>query len=199
YAMLDRIVAHTAHQLAQAGVTPGMLVATGMLPSGGHLIVLFALARLGAVSMPITPGEAQGRRDAVAERFRPAFLVSASEKNGVSGVPFVRVESEWFLPPESFRPAPPAAGGDAPWRLNLTSGTTGVPKGAPWSHSQSIALWEHYRHLSPLPPGSRLLCNRGMDTGFMLRYCVHSLLSGGTIVFQGTPRLQDFIEIIQRR
>src|SRR6185503_19476735 len=155
YAMLDRSVAHAAHHLARAGVTPGMLVATGMLPSGGHLIVLLALARLGAASMPITPGEAQGKRDGVAERFRPAFLVSLREKNGVAGVPFLLVEPQWFLPPDSFQAAPPAPGGDAHWRVNLTSGTTGVARGAAWTHAATLGAFEDHHAFFPLPPGSR--------------------------------------------
>jgi len=198
YRRLDRALAYVAHCLGQRGVVPGMLVAVGMRPSGTHLAVLLALARLGAVSMPITPGEAQGARDAVARRFGPAFLVSRRKEHGVAGVPFLRVESEWFQVPESFRPAPPAPGGNAPWRVNLTSGTTGAAKGTAWSHAASLALLEHCQKFAPFPPGSRLLCNRGMDTAFMLRFCMSSLFSGGTIVFRGTPTLKDFVDVVRR-
>jgi acyl-coenzyme A synthetase/AMP-(fatty) acid ligase len=199
YGELDRMIAHVAHHLGRQGVAPGILVGIGMQPSADMLIVLLALARLGAMSMTVVLGRAPEKRAAVAQRFGAAYLVSRREKHGVAGVPFLHLEEDWFRVPASFQPAPPAPGGDTPWRLNLTSGTTGAAKGITCNHDDYAGLLEHSQEFFPLPPGSRLLCHRTLDTAFELRYCMSTLFTGNTTVIHAAPKPHEFVDLIRRR
>lgn len=199
YRELDRVIAHVAHHLGRHGVAPGMLVGIGMRPSAGMLIVILALARLGAISMTVVLGRKAEKRAQLAQRFGAAFLISKREKHGVSGVPFLRMEPEWMRVPESFRAAPPAPGGDAPWRLNLTSGTTGSAKGITWRHDDFAGLMQHCQEFFPFPPQSRFLCHRGMDTAFELRFCMSALFTGNTIVIHPAPTAENYVSLIRRR
>jgi acyl-coenzyme A synthetase/AMP-(fatty) acid ligase len=199
YAQLDAAVAHTAERLGALGVAPGAMVGIAMRPLPLNMIVILALARLGAISVPVPPREVAAKRGQIARRFGLTVVVTGNRDFEVEGVPLLMVDPDWMLPPREFRARGPAAGDGAPWRISLTSGTTGLPNGVAWTHARSAALFDCYQEVLPLRPGDRLLCSKGLNEGFMLRYALHALLGGGTLVFDGAPDLSDFVEVIERQ
>jgi acyl-coenzyme A synthetase/AMP-(fatty) acid ligase len=199
YAELDASAGHVAERLGALGVAPGELVGVAMRSAPFHMIVILALARLGAISVPVPPGEVAAKREQIARRFGLTAIVSANRSNEVKDVPLLLADPAWMRPPQGFRARDPAPGDDAPWRIVLTSGTTGIPKGVALTHARSAALFDCYKDVLPFGPGDRLLCVKGLGDGFMLRYALHVLLGGGTLVFDTAPKLADFIEVIERR
>jgi acyl-coenzyme A synthetase/AMP-(fatty) acid ligase len=199
YAKLDAAVGHIAERLGALGVAPGDLVGVAMRSSPFHMTVILALARLGAISVPVPPREVAAKRQEIARRFGVTAIISAIQRNEVEGVPVLLADPGWILPPKEFRARDAAPGDDAPWRIVLTSGTTGLPKGVALTHARSAGLFDCYKDVLPFGPGDRLLCAKGLDNGFMLRYALHVLLGGGTLIFNEAPKFSDFIEVIERR
>ena len=109
----------------------------------------------------------------------------------MAGVPLALADKGWLkdAPGTSARHdvAP-----DAPWRISLSSGTTGRPKGVHWRHASTLSYLLMREALAPMGPGTRLLAFRDVDASIGLRPCVNQLVAGGTIAFARSTELTAF-------
>ena len=165
------------HALARAlfsmGVRPLDRVAC-VAPNGvSHVIVLFALARLGAIMVPVNPGfsgreleYALGHADvsavfasnetvaavqeALAARQKEAAIILVR-----GGGPFPALQGLIDGAPEVDLPPNPSA--DAPCVMIFTSGTTGFPKGVLHSQSNLVKAGEANLGRLHLQPEDRIL------------------------------------------
>jgi fatty-acyl-CoA synthase len=143
YAALEQRVADMAARLQeQAGIGPGDRVAWLGLNHPAQLALLFALARLGALLVPLNHRLSPAEWAAVLEDCRPALLVHDGH---FADAVHALAPACARLPVQAFDAA--AAGShapasvatpDAPVLLVYTSGTTGLPKGA--VHTQANLL-----------------------------------------------------------
>ncbi|MDH6577276.1 non-ribosomal peptide synthetase [Kitasatospora sp. MAP5-34] len=164
YAELDRLAAALADTLRDR-VRPGELVGVCLDHSAALVTVALAVARLGAVYLPLGPRPGERRLQAVAENLRLACLIGdpallPPTHRDAAQLPLA-------LPTEganaaatvvaAFAPAAPDAVG-APagsYYAVLTSGSTGTPKAVAVGESSLGALLRWYQGLTGLGPGDR--------------------------------------------
>ena len=161
YRELDPIVRRIAGHLSDQGVGEGSIVGVCLPDSADHLMINYAVARLGAVILPMDWRWTEAEKRNVAEFFEVALIVGLAEAK-LSECPYVNVDEAWQEAVSKREPdIACAGGGDRPVVLSLSSGTTGRPKGPMLTHAQFTARfvmqWEtlgfnqHDRYLSATP------------------------------------------------
>lgn len=158
YRMLLACVSNAVKHLHESGIRPGQLVALTMTQSPLHFVTFLALARLGAVVLPVSTVLGPAQRAALVRKFGATRAVADREVAEVEGcAPLLlkgvrargdekRLDYSGFVPEA-----------DAPLRIALTSGTTGTPKGVMQTHGSFAARLDRLfcgeaRNLRVIPP-----------------------------------------------
>lgn len=187
YQDLDHLVRRTAGRLAELGVGEKSIVGVCLKDSADHLMILYAVARLGAVILPLDWRWTEGEKQRVGEFFGVALMVVEPEA-ALADFACVEINDAWHeaVAGQSID-IPCAPGGDHPLVLSLSSGTTGRPKGPMLSHDQFIARFviqwvtlgfnQHDRYLSATP----------LYFGGGRSFTMGTLFSGGTVVMFPPP------------
>ncbi|MBT3553460.1 MAG: AMP-binding protein [Rhodospirillaceae bacterium] len=187
YRELDDHVRRIAGHLGDQGVGEGDIVGVCLRDCADHLMILYAVARLGAVILPLDWRWTEPEKLNVAQFFGVA-LVIAEPAASLAGVPSIEMDAAWQAAIAARRPDSPCAeGGARPVVLSLSSGTTGRPKGPALSHDQFIARFvmqwvtlgfnQHDRYLSATP----------LYFGGGRSFTMGSLFSGGTVIMFPPP------------
>ncbi|WP_030396299.1 non-ribosomal peptide synthetase [Kitasatospora purpeofusca] len=171
YAELDRLADAIAGQLA-GRVRPGDLVGLCLDHSAALVAATLAVARIGAVHLPLGPRPGERRLRAVAEQLRPACLIGdpallpPAHRDGRHH-PLTAPGATGIV--AAFAESADGAGADgagadgaeavrAPRGTQytvLTSGSTGLPKAVAVGQTALGALLTWYRELTGLGPGDR--------------------------------------------
>jgi len=172
YRSLDRAVRRAAASLRQRGIAPGDVVGLSLHTHAMHLVVSYALARIGAVqlSLPL--------RDSAEQRQRLAARLGARVTLGEDDLlaDWLREREENL--DEGFR----AEGGDAGWKIALSSGTTGEPKAALRTHAMALAGFRIQQAATGLLPADRCISFLALDFYAGLTRCVDVHFAGATLV-----------------
>jgi acyl-CoA synthetase (AMP-forming)/AMP-acid ligase II len=130
YAQLDAISDEVAAGLLAEGIAPGDVVALTLPTCPDHHVAYVACAKIGAICAGVNPRLTDRERDAVLARLDPALVIGADRVGGdAAGIlASLRVPGA--------RPGALPADPDRAVAIVLTSGTTGVPKGAVFCHRQ---------------------------------------------------------------
>ncbi len=133
YAELWCQIEACAGHLHNHGVASGDRIGLALREHPSHLILHYALARLGAVILPIDHRWTTTEKIAVAAAFQ-AKLVIVEEEAPLGNHQTLRLDTAWFTAAH----APPSMPETAalPLLISLSSGTTGKPKGALVTHEQ---------------------------------------------------------------
>ena len=203
----DLLAGRTATALAARGVRRGDVVALLLPPTPFYLVAYLAAARLGAVTTGINVRYRRTEIAHVLRRSAAAVLLAvdrwheADFRAIVEGLGPELCEVAW-IPADVLRastaeaaatlgedrlPAPTAALAlDDPVAIVFTSGTTGVPKGACFTHRNLLAVVEieARRHARGVPPFERHLA-AGLSfahIGTMARVAIQLTLRGATLI-----------------
>jgi crotonobetaine/carnitine-CoA ligase len=156
------------------GVGKGDRVAVMARNSDGHLLVLFALARIGAIMVPVNPEFGEGEARYVLHHAEVCGVVASHEALPIARQACADMAGKpWFLALDSGdgdvaqlrglldEPAPSALPeaitADDPCLIIYTSGTTGFPKGALHSQRNFITGGEIYVQRMSLQESERVL------------------------------------------
>jgi len=156
-------VRQLAVALAAEGVAEGDLVGLGMSDGAEHVAAMFALARLGAILLPMDCRWGPQETRSLAVHFRPRLIlrddpapieIGPSRAGPGDAAPadpapaglqagHIRVLATARLraladAADPAAAAAPAPGGDRPLLISLSSGTTGRPKGPAITHAQML-------------------------------------------------------------
>ena len=187
YKSLERLVWAAAWHFRRSGVAAGDVVGMALPHSAMHLVAVYALARIGAVSTALPMSDPVPLRESLVRRFGVKWVVALADGAGPAGVPTVVLtpamlkDAPAAIPPE-FR----AAGGDMPWSIRRTSGTTGEAKGIARTHRNADANFAaHAGHYPTV--GHRLLAVLDLATAYGQGVCERTLYGGGAVVVSNLP------------
>jgi len=114
YRDLHRLMLATAARLAASGVGQGDVVGVHLDHSADHLVMVYALARLGAINLPLEHGLAAPERLRAIERFAARFVISHGEVDSIGAATTIRIDDSWRSASDTVDPPPMAAGSDLP-------------------------------------------------------------------------------------
>lgn len=183
---VDR-VRRIAAALRERGIAEGDRVAVRLPNSPMQVLALLALARLGAVALPLPPQRPADQLQPLVARFElRATLGLRADAHAIAGTRFIAADDSLLASVDTRNGAPVPAeanapGGAAPMTISLSSGTTGRPKAIARSHDFTLRLIERQR-MRPQGPGVRMLVMMGFDATYANNTCLRILLSGGTLV-----------------
>ena len=156
------------------GVKQGDRVAVMARNHEGHVLALFALARIGAIMVPVNPEFGVKEARYVLHHAEVSGVITAGETldtarracEGLAPLPwFMLLDSTWDGAPNFLdeirrapeRDLPGGVTGDATCLIVYTSGTTGFPKGAMHSQRSFVTCGEAFIQRMYLQPDERIM------------------------------------------
>jgi len=199
YADFSARVDAAARALAARGIGPGERVGAMASNSADYVVLLFALARLGAILVPVNPEFGPQEAGYILQHAAvraigaaPSTLASAREAaRPIEPAPWLfMLEGESAGTPGfgeliAEAPAlalPPAPAPDATCLMLYTSGTTGFPKGVMHSQRSFVMAGEGFVARMWLQPDDRLMCILPMFHINALFYTIAGTFAAGASV-----------------
>ncbi|MDF1586545.1 class I adenylate-forming enzyme family protein [Marinimicrococcus flavescens] len=140
YRTFDQAVWRAATFLRKQGIGPGDVVGVSCIGQVAHLLVAFALARMGAVQVALPLHEPSAARRDRAAFFGAVAVIGDNPAAGEAGVPVVRFDTAWLAPDGGPGNYDVRSGeDDQPWLIGHSSGTTGAPKAFSLTHRDAVA------------------------------------------------------------
>ncbi|MFB9125321.1 long-chain fatty acid--CoA ligase [Paraburkholderia dipogonis] len=165
-----KLLANGVHERQTVGVSMGQTAL--------HLVTLLAIARIGAIALPLHDALSPERRMMAARRFGAVAVVSGRKEMELKGLPFIHLAAIDLARRVPLLPATRTQANDPCW-ISLSSGTTGDPKGVLRTHGymlDRVTKSEYTRDTR-----SRLL---PLDLNFAVGFgqSLRMLILGGAIV-----------------
>ena len=200
YRDLDNAVWRVCAGLRKAGLGAGTVVA--VIGDGGALLQLaisLALARIGAVQVALSLGDTVDRHRAIVGMAGISAIVTAIPGIEALGLQVVRPDPAWLDPLSPVRSADMAAGGDAIWLINHSSGTTGRPKAMAISHAMEAARLALQPPEFACRPGERFMSLAPLEFWIGRSRAIRCLSEGGTVVaMPASSSVHDLFPAIDR-
>ncbi|WP_030297979.1 non-ribosomal peptide synthetase [Streptomyces sp. NRRL F-5681] len=181
YRRLDAAANALAHDLLARGVRPGDRVAVMLRRTAEAVVALLAVAKAGAVYLPVDPDYPAERIAHMLADAAPALVLTTPETPGADGVP--RLETTGGLldrsaqDPGHWRTRPAAETA----YIIYTSGSTGRPKGVAVTHTGLPALARTLADAFAAGPGDRVLQFASLSFDTSVWEIVMALFSGAAL------------------
>jgi acyl-CoA synthetase (AMP-forming)/AMP-acid ligase II len=190
YAAFERGVWVRAALLREAGVQAGEVVGIALRHSVQYLMTAYALARIGAIQVPLPMHDAPPLRRALAQRFGVRHIVGPKGQAGVPGVPVIRITRSGLAAARGrVDAALRVEGGDRPYAIWRTSGTTDQAKGVAITHRMLVEGEASRAMYYPEPEQDRYLAVIDMSLTFGFSGCSRAIINGGTIFLPNLAQL----------
>ncbi|MET7458583.1 condensation domain-containing protein, partial [Streptomyces sp. NPDC005574] len=199
YAELDAMSDRLAHVLAGRGIGAEDIVAVSMPPSLEWITAVLAVAKTGAVYLPVDPAYPHQRIEYILGNSKPALLITVANLEQTLpcvAIPRMSLDSldqaadpgpgEPFTTADRVRPLSEA---NAAY-LIYTSGSTGLPKAVAVSHTGLTSLVSHQARIFRTGPGSRVLQFVSLSFDPSILDLCGALLTGATLV---VVRAEDLV------
>ncbi len=212
YAMLDEQAGRVAASLAARGVQTGDRVALLMGNCAEFVVLIFACARLGAVSVPLSPRERRaGITHALSDSGAVAVIADSDLATLVPDAPelpdlrarFSIGAIDGFEPYENLLAsdpltAPAPVHEDEIATILYTSGTTGTPKGATLTGLGIVHSATNFVELMELGSDDRSVVTVPMNHVTGLLASIHALVrAGGAMIVMRAFKAAHFLELAQ--
>jgi len=187
-----------AARLSAAGIGIGDRVGLAMGDHTDHLLLHYAVARLGAVILPIDHRWTVAEQRDVARAFDARCLLVDEAGHAHSGLPTLRPDESWYA---DSRPAPPPMpeDGGLPVLISLSSGTTGRPTGALVTHRQFYERFVNQWVTLGINVNDRFVALTPLYFGAGRSFSMCLLAAGGTVVLDPPPhKPEQLVEAINR-
>jgi acyl-CoA synthetase (AMP-forming)/AMP-acid ligase II len=180
YGALENYIHNVARTALKSGIVPGNVVATFIADSALHTAFVLGLMQAGATTLSLREPQVPNgiTADVVLTDLPAPFAGEAT---------VLTVDRSWLEGDGVKAPVAPQGKDNDLCRIILTSGSTGVPKGMAFSHSNLAARIAHYQYSKGprFAHCSRFFCDLGISTSPGFRYAMVLLSRGGTIFFMG--------------
>ncbi len=198
YAGLADLVGRASVYLHDLGIRPGDVVAVALPSSVDHVVLSFALLRVGAVPLDLPPERPVGAIVDPITHFKVARAFLTPKARGYDSALVHRIGPEW-------RQGLAAKGGDRRVArdqdemhfLHLTSGSTGAPKGIATSQAQWLGRFHAALKLFPavLTPANppKLLLVGGMGFSAFFFFLANQLCIGGATVLMAEDHRPEVV------
>jgi acyl-CoA synthetase (AMP-forming)/AMP-acid ligase II len=184
YRELAAAIASAAARLQAADVDRDDIVGLCLRDSAEHLIFLYALARIGAVILPMDVRWTEAEKLRVAAHFETKLILVEPDSDSVGDLQTLAWDA---LPGETGAAGTILLGEDLPLLLSLSSGTTGRPKGPRITHTQMLRrFWTHWINLG-LNSTDRYVSATPLYFGGGRTFAMSVLFSGGTVILFPPP------------
>ncbi|WJH37936.1 acyl--CoA ligase (plasmid) [Aliirhizobium terrae] len=184
YRELAGAIATAAARLQAAGVGREDIIGLCLKDSAEHLIFLYALARIGAVILPMDVRWTEAEKLRVAAHFETKFILVEPDSDPVGDLQTLAWDA---LPDPADAAVTILPGDDIPLLLSLSSGTTGRPKGPRITHTQMLRrFWTHWINLG-LNSTDRYVSATPLYFGGGRTFAMSVLFSGGTVILFPPP------------
>jgi acyl-coenzyme A synthetase/AMP-(fatty) acid ligase len=184
-----------ARKLLDSGVQAGQMVGVSMMQTPMHLMTLLAIARVGAISVPVHVATPPAQRLAIVRRYGVCVIVSGRTEFRLDGVPFIDLSTVPLIAAGRMLPID-ERGPDAPFRIVFSSGTTGEPKGVMYSHRYMLERACATMQTCMVNSDSRLLpMDLNFTVGFV--YAIGMLLKGGAVVLGRTGAPDEMLHQVR--
>lgn len=195
YAELDERARRAATALIRRGVRPGDLVGVCLKDGASQLALWMAIVRIGAVVIPMDWRWTPEEQTQIGRVFRPrTIFVEQSRKVG-DDLAVVRHDDAWerevATAPAHDRIVP---GEDLPVIMNMSSGTTGLPKGNVHTHRTYLGILMAQWVDIGQRPDDRILSVLPMASAAGRAGVLSAVLGGGSVRFM--PPLVEPSEIV---
>lgn len=184
-----------ARKLLDSGVRPGQTVGVSMKQTPLHLMTLLAIARIGAISVPVHVAIPSSQRLAIVRRYGVCAIVSGRVEFQLDGVPFIDLSTVHLAAAGRLLPID-GRGPDTPFRIVFSSGTTGEPKAIMYSHRYMLERTRSTIQTCVVNSDSRLLpMDLNFTVGFI--YAIGVLLKGGAVVLGRTGASDEMLHQVR--
>jgi len=189
YADLAADVRRQANALMAAGVRPGDVVGLCLGDTPEHMEMLFAIARIGAITLPMDIRWTPAEIGLLVAHFRPTVIVTGRD------LPDLPTEARVLMVDDAWRTQLAAMSDDAPLILaegapllvSLSSGTTGRPTGPLLRHEQMYARVVSQMASLGFNAADRFLTATPLYFGGGRSFSVSQLVMGATLVLHCPP------------
>jgi len=193
FSQMMHAVSIIARKLLDAEVSPGQLLGVSMGQTPLHLMTILAIARIGAISVPVHAKLPVERRRLAAKRFAVDWIVSGRPEMALDGVGFICLQG---LDVTQGRPELPECRleADDPFRIVLSSGTSGDPKGMLYSHGYMVDRVRKTNYACS-PAGRILPMDLNFPIGFV--FALGMLAEGGCVVLPRLDVIPEYITLVR--